>query len=181
LVSLLHTEYGEGFSGWNAIGIVARLEGMVGQRYQHGMTTQPVPGKGTPFSIVLLLLPFSFIGWAVITKVQFPFNQLEYLKLATAVSTTSFLIAWYFSFWKIRREKVMIPITLFLYLLWTFGISLGIANANREFDQSIARVELRKVIGTRTTGSGGGRNSSKSYCLATLAEPLDCPGKANMQ
>lgn len=29
------------------------------------------------------------------------------------------------------------------------------------------------MTGTRTVGHAGGRNSSKSYCIATLAEPVD--------
>jgi hypothetical protein len=143
------------------------------------MSKQPIAATGSSFSIVLLILPIALIGWALVNKVQFPFNQLEYLKLAGAISTGSFVIAWYFSFWQIRRDKVIIQITLFLFLLWTFGITLGIANANRMFDQSPVRTKLRKVVATRTVGNAGGQNSSKSYCIATFEKPLE--GKEDVQ
>ncbi len=135
--------------------------------------------QGSWFSIVLLVLPIASIGWAIVDKVQFPFDQLRYLKAVAAVGSLSFLVMWCLSFWKIRNDRTLIPITLFLYLLWMFGTAFGLAKANRDFDQSTARTELRKVVSTRTVGSAGGRNSSKSYCIATLAEPLE--GKDDAQ
>lgn len=137
------------------------------------MGKSPLPAQGTSVSIVLLVLPLAFIGWSIVEKVQFPFDQLHFLKWAGTFGTSTFLFIWFFSFWKIRREKTMIPITIFLYLLWMIGFLLGTANANKAFDQSSAQTEIRKVVSAKAVSGSGGKSPSRPYCLATLAEPVD--------
>lgn len=133
-------------------------------------TREEEPKTGTHFSLLLLVIPIGCIIWAANSKVILPFDELAFLLKAVPLLMGSFALLWLLSFYKIRRSKDMVMVTLVLFLFWFITGVLGLALLNTYFDDSVAVAQYSKVINKKTISSssrGGG-----SYCLVWLENPL---------
>jgi hypothetical protein len=118
-------------------------------------------------AILLLLIPVGALVYAFSDRLFLPADHARLMQTAGLASLSGYLLVWACTMGRPQRNRVDVPLFVFLLMLWLIAGVAGVAAINQRADGQASSSHHAAV--TRTHSSSGGAKAGGGGCTLWLA------------